>query len=456
MNINSTPSAGVQPSDQVDPFADYSDWSDEEIQDAFFSTIQNGNVGEFKKLLDHPAIHADIRNADGQNMVLAAVAEGQEDIALQLIDMFRNTDSLDLVDEFGYTAVIHACQSANVKVLKALLDAGATVNVPLAAQQAASVYPFKGPIESALMQAVDFIARGTEFNRDSSIQQGKQFAALLIEAGADVSDALMRAVGFGREDTARILINEYKADPLRALELAQEPKLHPDTIEAIKFLVKDSAPPPHNNDSAVDNPLNAQAFEEIARQAAAPHAQPVIGANGRELTDAEALTFFSKKGDAEKEELLLESVVRNKHIGPALKQAIEHEQMGLAEKLLDVDQSGAAEELLASNVAEGNRSLVYRLIDQGVSVSGALMHAVTSGARHVESVLKLLGADYVSALLFAAQRGYTEAARNLFETRGINMDEAIGRTREEGREDVVPFLVDVQKESMAAQTVNKA
>lgn len=71
------------------------------------------------------------------------------------------------------------------------------------------------------------------------------------------------------------------------------------------------------------------------------------------------------------------------------------------------------------------------------------MHAVESGSRRAVAIFRLLGADFPSALLCAAERGNTSAAKALLDTREVDVSEAVERAVANGDEDSVNFLLDL-------------
>ncbi|CAM4030623.1 hypothetical protein BOTU111921_07860 [Bordetella tumbae] len=238
MDLNPPTSAGAQPSALgTKPLAAY---SDSEVRAEFFDALEDGNINLCLELYAHPAIHGEIRNGQGETMLHVAIRSGHTMIARRLTQECDGAvDYLDAIDDHGYTPLMLAVRLGQLELVDALLEAGASADVPLTEQRAALVDEASGKnssiVPSALHLAVHF--RAYAENSDD-VQKGKDMIASLTRARADCADALMRSISMGTIKATRILINELKADPSRAFYHAAMAKL-PKTAYALQFLGAD-------------------------------------------------------------------------------------------------------------------------------------------------------------------------------------------------------------------------
>lgn len=214
--------------------------SNGEARAAFFDAIEDGKMYIYRQLCLHPAIDIDIRNDQGESALHVAIWSGNTVVADEIMEEIDgDIDYLDAIDDHGYTPLMLAVRRGRVDLVDALLEAGASADISLTEQRAALVNKASGRnssvVPSALLLAVHFSAYA---ENSGDVQKGKDMVALLVRAGADSADALMRSVSMGTTKASRVLIDELKADPSRAFYHAAMAKL-PKTAYALQFLGAD-------------------------------------------------------------------------------------------------------------------------------------------------------------------------------------------------------------------------
>jgi len=400
MNINPDSSVNAQhASGMTKSLADY---SDDEARAAIFKAIERGDMETFNKLYDHhPAINADVLNEEGQNFLHVAVQANNSPVALQLTQICDHfTDYLNAVDNDGFTPLMYAVRGGQVDLVEALLKAGASADISLTEQRSALVDKTGSNshgwdariVPSALQLAVAFGVDALDLANDG--QKSKEIVALLMNAGADPSDALMRSLSMEWMNTSRALIDDLKADPLRAFYLASMAH-QDDAARALRFLGADGIADMVTAGQSGDQ-RSIDALHRTVRLEDTATAANVLASTGN--VDA-VRSLFSEKA----------------HYTIALRQAIQNGNSANVKVLIEAAATSQYGSLRSAAKADAARLPVVqaRVDNQLPNVNGFEQFAqhLSSGDKEALAVLRQAGIEGYDALMYFAQNGDRDEAK---------------------------------------------
>jgi len=166
-----------------------------------------------------------------------------------------------------------------------------------------------------------------------------------------------------------------------------------------------------------------------------------------------ALLHFAKQGNVEQTKTLLNFArfgargqrTPAREVQTIFSFAIEHMQLRLADALLELGPD--REKALASAIRSGNRRNALSLVALGVDLNATLVREVGAERKenYTEAILRLLGADYETALVLAATARDKTVATILVDKRGANLAEAINLALDKNvDEGTIDFLLGLE------------
>lgn len=278
----------------------------------------NGNREEVENLLENHGADPNFRTGQTNKTVLMVASEmGHDEVVRALV---ANDASVNLRDDEGNTALIHAVREREEEVVRTLLSANSNVNLAdndgdTALHAASEGMRFSETILRLLIEAGADVNATNETGRTPLMYAQEATAEILVSAGAelDVTDefgmsALMYASEIGESDVVRLLLDrgadvtlvdsDQKGALFYAIEMNQK-------IDIVQMLLE-AGSDPNEQDSTGLAPLmlaSEGGHEEIARLLLN------AGGNPRLANDAgkTALMFASEGGHAEIVRMLLDA-----------------------------------------------------------------------------------------------------------------------------------------------------
>lgn len=393
MARNPLSASSASSSSNVDQFPD--DYAEDDVVRAdYFESIKNGDMNTYEKLLGHPAIDVGLVNARGQTPLHVAVESGNRTVARERMTLFDN--ALDAFDHHGYSAIMYATRHGLIDMVADLIAAKASVNQSLNQQQSARAAgdaqnaDTQSSVASALHLAVErrvlHAASGNYHPNDKAVEN------LLIDAGADPSDALLRAVFMGQSKIARVLIRELGATPTRAFDVAVKEK-HLDNKSAGVLLY-----------------LGADKAALIAAAAERGDTDYVRRASWRIHPMDNEIGMTASHGNIAATRLLLkvatqpDRAIFNPHPGQApLDYAAQHGDTSTASVLIAAGVD--ASESLASLSRRGLTAQAKVLIDAGADAPAVLQSLAKDGAVHAVRTLLDAKADLAHTEFISLSEG---------------------------------------------------
>gem|GEM_PF-1113339 len=361
------------------------------MEKLFLSSIEEGNIGEVKRLI---AEGADVNTKDenGGNKLMAAAFWGHEGVVRVILDAGAEVNAKN---NLGKTALMYAAHRKEYgKNMQMLLDAGAEVNAKNNSGQTALIYALDGGVQA--------------------------FVQLLLDAGAEVD---------AKDDNGWTALNSV---------LREE-----EQVDIIKMLLDAGAEFGEKGDHST---RLIYAVENEYYGAIRVLVDSKVDINAAKKNGVTALMTACDKANEKAVRMLLDAGAevnaKNSNIGQtALMYAARSNWYGKNVQILvdagaevNAKNSNGITALMAA-AAKGNTTAVRMLLDAGAEFDAkdndgetALMAAANCGHKKIVQMLLDAGAQVDSkdnseqtALMYAAKRGHTDLVQILLDA-GAQVD----------------------------------